>query len=83
MVLPNGSRTRLDLTVLLGCPCEPTIVAPYKVTVCTLSVTMTGVSDEDIKRQSQSTNPASVSLASLKQPGDEANSVLSALVVVL
>ena len=35
MVLPNGRGTRLDLTVPLGSPNEPAVVALYKVTVRT------------------------------------------------
>ena len=52
MVLPNGQGTRVDLTVRLGSPNEPAVVVLYEVTVRTLSATATGVSDEEIERQS-------------------------------
>ena len=68
MVLPNGQGTRVDLTVrLIGSPNEPAVVVLYEVTVRTLSATATGVSDEEIERQSnRQMVPSNRSLSTIK-----------------
>lgn len=75
MVLPNSLGTRLDLTMPLGSPNEPAAVVLYKATVRTLSATTTGVSDEEIKRQSKRHNGTDqASSMSILLIGDEVDS---------